>query len=70
MQLPNPLLTLRLERRRRGGEIRVLIPKQLVADLARQQHPDVALLMDGPAEEIHAHAGPDGGDVVRTESIY
>ena len=36
-----------------------IIPlKQFVADLPRQQDPDIALGMDGPADEVHSHAGP------------
>ena len=70
MQFPDPLLALPLERLRGGCKVRILVPKQLVADLPRQQDPDIALGMDGPADEVHSHAGPDGGNIVGTESIY
>ena len=64
MQLPDALLALPLEGLRGGGEICIFIPKQLIADLPRQKHPDIALGTYGLADEVHAHAGPDGGDVV------
>ena len=46
-----------------GGEVRVLVAEELVADLTGQQHPDVRIPVDGLAAQVHAHAGPDGGDV-------
>ena len=51
------------DQNRSGGKVCVLVAEQLIADLAGQQHPDVRLFVDGLAAEIHAHAGPDGGDV-------
>ena len=60
----HPLFGLLLERLGGGGEVRVLVAEQLVGDLAGQQHPDVGVLVDGLAAQVHAHAGPDGGDVV------
>ena len=56
-----------LERLRRRGEVRVLVAEQLVGDLTGQQHPHVGPFVDGLAAEIHAQAGPDGGDVVGTQ---
>ena len=64
IQLIHPLLGLLLESLGRGGEVGVLVAEELVTDLAGQQHPDVGLLVDGLAAEVHAHAGPDGGDVI------
>ncbi len=62
-QLPEPLLGFPLERLRVRGEVRVLIAEQLIGDFAGQQHPDIRLLVDGLADQIHPHGGPDGGDV-------
>ena len=69
MQLPDALDALGLEGRRGGGEVGVLVAEELVADLPRQQHPDIALPADGPAEQVHTHAGADGGDVVGTQDL-
>ena len=63
VKLVDPLLGLVLERLGAGSEVGVLVAEQLVGNLAGQQHPDVGLLVDGLAAQIHAHAGPDGGDV-------
>ena len=46
-----------------GGEVGVLVAEQLVGNFAGQQHADVGLLVDGLAQQVHAHAGTDGGDV-------
>ena len=64
VELPDPLFRLLLELCRGGGEVRVLVAEELVGDLSGQQHPDVGGLMDGPAHQIHADTGPDGGDVI------
>ena len=53
-----------MERFRRRGKVRILVAEQLVGDFTGQQHPDVGPFVDGLAAEVHAQAGPDGGDVV------
>ena len=64
MQLPDALDGFLLELLRRRGKVGVLIAEQLVADLARQQNTNIGLFVDGLADQIHTHAGADGGDVV------
>ena len=63
VQLADPLFGFLLKGRGVRREIGVLIAEQLVGNLPGEQNPDVGPLMNGPAEQIHAHAGPDGGDV-------
>ena len=67
MQLPDALDRLFLKLRRRWGKVGVFIAEQLVADFPGQQHPDVGLLVDGLADQVHPHTGPDGGDIVSTQ---
>ena len=67
VQLIDPLFALRLEGFRRRGEIRILVAEELVGNLAGQQNPDVGVLVNGPAAEIHAETGADGGDVPGAE---
>ena len=69
MQLPDTLLRLFLELLRRGGEVGVLVTEQLVGDLAGQQHPNVGVLMNPLAQQIHAHAGPDSGDIKGAQQV-
>ena len=64
IQLVHPLRRLLLESFRRGGEVRVLIAKQLIGNFTGHQHPDIRFLMNGLAAKVHSHAGPDGGDVI------
>ena len=63
VQLPDALLALLLEGIGGGGVVGVLVAEQLIGDLAGQQHADIGLLVDGLAQQVHAHAGADGGDV-------
>ena len=63
VQLPDALLAFLLEGVGGGGVVGVLVAEQLIGDLTGQQHPDVGLLVDGLAQQVHAHAGADGGDV-------
>ena len=63
VQLPDALLALLLESLGGGGEVGVFVAEQLVGDLAGQQHTHIGLLVDGLAEQIHSHAGADGGDI-------
>ena len=67
IQLADALLAFLLECVCGGGVVGVLVAKQLVGDLAGQQHADVGLLVDGLAQQVHPHAGPDGGDVPGTQ---
>ena len=69
VQLGHALLGLLLEGGGAGGKVRVLVAEELVADLAGQQHPDVGIPVDGPAAQVHAHAGPDGGDVPGAQDL-
>ena len=69
MQLPDALDGFLLEFLRGGGEVGVFVAEQLVADLAGQQDADVGLLVDGLADQIHAHAGADGGDVIGAQQL-
>ena len=69
MDLPDPLLRFLLEGCRIRCEIRILISKQLVRDFARQDHTDIGLLMDCPADQIHPHAGPDGRDIISAKQV-
>ena len=64
MELPHPLFRFFLEGLGRGGEVRVLVAEELVGNLPGEEHPDVRVLVNGLAHQIHADAGPDGGDVV------
>ena len=70
MKLPNALLCLFLKAFRIRREVGVLVAKQLVGDLAGEQHPDIGVFMDIFAHQIHADAGPDGGDVVGTQQLH
>ena len=56
-----------LEFLRGRGEIRIFITEQLIRDLSGQQDADVRRLVDRFAEQIHAHGGTDGGDVIGAE---
>ena len=64
IKLIHPLFGLRLEGGGGGSEVGVLIAEELIRDLAGEQDPDVRGLVDGPAHQVHADAGPDGGDVI------
>ena len=63
INLVHPLFGLGLKAPGVGGEVGVFIAEELVADLPGEDHPDIRPLMDGLAAQVHAHAGPDGGDV-------
>ena len=63
VQLTDALLALLLESIGGGGVVGVLVAEQLIGNLAGQQHADIGLLVDGLAQQIHAHAGADGGDI-------
>ena len=65
VDLADAFFRLLLELLRRGGKVRVLVAKQLVGNLAGQQHAHVGALVDRLAAKVHAHAGADGGDVIR-----
>ena len=69
VQLPQALLGFLLESQGAGGEVRVLVAEQLVGNLPGQQHPDVRLLVDGLAHQVHSQAGPDGGDVIGAQQL-
>ena len=69
MQLPQPLFCLLLERLGRGGEVGVFIAEELVGDLPREEDPDIRLFVDSFTQQVHAHAGPDGGDVVGAQHL-
>ncbi len=64
MQFPDPFLGFLLEGFRRRGKVRVLIAEQLVRDLTGEEHPNIRMLVDVLADQIHSNAGPDGGDIV------
>ena len=63
MDLVDPLFSLRLKRGFVRGEIRVLVPKELVGDLPGHQDPKVCGLPDLFAAKIHPDAGPYRCDV-------
>ena len=63
VQLTDALLALLLEGIGGGGVVGVLVAEQFIGNLAGQQHADIGLLVDGLAQQVHAHAGADGGDV-------
>ena len=67
IQLPDALLALLLESIGGGGVVGVFVAEQLVRDLAGQQHTHIGLLVNGLAQQIHAHAGADGGDIPCTQ---
>ena len=69
MQLPDALLALFLKRLCIRREIGVFIAEQLIGDLTGHQHADIRRLMDGLADEIHAHRSADGRDVICAQSI-
>ncbi len=46
-----------------GGVVGVFVAEQFIGNFTRQQHADVSLLVDGLAQQVHAHAGADGGDI-------
>ena len=52
-----------------GGVVGVFIAEQLVRDLAGQQHTHIGLLVNGLAQQVHAHAGADGGNIVSGEQL-
>ena len=70
VQLPQALFGLLLEGRGAGGVVGVFIAEQFVRNFAGQQRLDVGLLVDGLTDQIHAHAGADGRDVVGGESSH
>ena len=63
IQLADALLALLLEGVGGGGVVGVFVAEQLVRDLAGQQHTHIGLLVNGLAQQVHAHAGADGGDI-------
>ena len=70
MQLADTLGRLLLKCRRARREVRILVAEELVGDLAREQHTQVGLLMDGLADEVHTDARTDGRDVIRAEQRH
>ena len=70
VQLPDALFRLMLERGRVRREIGVLVAEQLVGNFAGQQHPNVRVLVDVLAHQIHADAGPDSGDVIGAQQRH
>ena len=50
VQFPDALLGLLLERLGTWGKVGVFITKQFIADLAGEENPDIALLVDGLAQ--------------------
>ena len=69
MQLPDSFLRLLLERLGGGCEVSVFVPEQLVGNFPGKEDSDVRPLVDGLADQIHPHAGTDGGDVVGSENL-
>ncbi len=69
MQFPHPLLGFGLEVRRGGRKVRVLVAEELVTYLPGQENPDIRVLMDVLAKEVHADRSPDGRDVPGAESL-
>ena len=67
MKLPHALLGFRLERGGTGGEICIFVAEELIGNFTGEQHADIGLLVNGFADEVHAHAGADGGDVIRAK---
>ena len=67
MKLPHALLGFRLERSGAGGEICIFVAEELIGNFTGEQHADIGLLVNGFADEVHAHAGADGGDVIRAK---
>ena len=64
MKLPDALFSLCLKFLGRGGKVRVLVAEELVGNFTGQQHPQIRMLMNVVAHQIHADGGPDGGDVI------
>ena len=70
MQLPNPLLCLLLESFRAGSEIGVFISKQLIGNLAGEQHPQIRMLVDVLAHQIHTNGSTDGGNIIGSQQRH
>ena len=63
MQFSYPFFRFFLKFLGTGRKVGVFVAEQLVGDFSGQKNSAVGMLMDPPAEQIHAHACPDGGDV-------
>ena len=70
MQLPDPLLGLLLEFLGGGGEVCILVAKQLVGDFAGEEHPQIRMLVDVFAHQIHTDGGPDGGNIEGAQQLH
>ena len=70
MKLSYALFRLLLEFFGGRGEIGVFISEKLVGNFSGEQNPDVGVLMYPFAEQIHSHAGTDGGYVVGPQQVY
>ena len=70
MQLPDPLFRFLLEFLRAGGKVRIFVAEKLIGNLSREQHPQVCVLVDVFAYQIHADGGPDGGDIVGAQQRH
>ena len=67
VQLTDTLFRFLLEFFCGRGKIGIFIAKQLIRNLAGEQDADVGVLVDPFAEQVHAHAGANRGDVKRAE---
>ena len=70
MQLADALGGFLLKCLRAGREVGVLVAEELIGDLAREQHAQVGLLVDGLADKVHADARADGRDVIGAEQRH
>ena len=69
MQLADTLLRLLLKRLGRRRKIRIFVAEQLVGYFAGEKNPDIGLLMDCLADQVHAHACADGRYVKGAEDL-